>query len=84
MTNLLRTSPEILDMIQSVKNDSVHLKQIQTISESDAMFSSELNDEMPILNGYNIDRLFKSIYKKRLVLIHICTGGVSNFSASRF
>ena len=65
-----------MEMIQSVKNDSVHLNQIENIRDDFEIWlnaSSELNDEMPILNGYNIvDRLFKSVQEKRLILINIC------------
>ena len=56
-----------MEMIQSVKNDSVHLKQIETITKSDAMFLSELNDEMPILNGYNFYRPVIQIHLRKMI-----------------
>ena len=57
-------------MIQSVKNDSVHLKQIETNPDDFRIWlnvSSELNDEMPILNGYNFYRPVIQIHPRKTI-----------------
>ena len=39
----------------------------KTILKSDAMFLSELNDEMPILNGYNFYRPVIQIHLRKMI-----------------
>ena len=37
------------------------------MSKSDSMFSSELNDEMPNLNGYNLFRPVNQIHSRETI-----------------